>query len=157
MGSAYALRDFGVTWMSESEGRFFSDRIIKAWGRSNGRRRRKGWNAEMALDAGLKSLDTPFWQNPWQQNHSGTTDGQDLHGLKKRRAVLGQAKLAMAFRIPSQASLHGILKAHRSLCCSNGLALSRRNCWEKMRGCAWPPSGDMLWKSICKPACECLL
>ena len=21
---------------------------------------------------------------------------------------------------------------------------SRRNCWEKMRGCAWPPSGDVL-------------
>ena len=41
----------------------------------------------------------------------GTTDGQDLHGwAEKRRAALGQAKLALCFQIPSQASLHGIVK-----------------------------------------------
>ena len=31
------------------------------------------------------------------------------------RAVLGQAKPALLFQIPSQASLHGIVKTHRSL------------------------------------------
>jgi hypothetical protein len=42
----------------------------------------------------------------------GTTDGQDLHGwAEKRRAMLGQANLALCFQIPSQASLHGILKS----------------------------------------------
>ena len=45
---------------------------------------------------------------------------------EKRRAVLGRAKLALCFQIPSQASLHGILKSHRSLCYSNGPALSLR-------------------------------
>ena len=40
--------------------------------------------------------------------------------------MLGQAKLALCFQIPSQASLHGILKAQRSLCCANGPALSLR-------------------------------
>ena len=45
---------------------------------------------------------------------------------EKRRAMLGQAKLALCFQIPSQASLHGILKSHRSLCYSNGPALSLR-------------------------------
>jgi hypothetical protein len=43
-----------------------------------------------------------------------------------RRAVLGRAKLALCFQIPSQASLHGILEPHRSLCYSNGPALSLR-------------------------------
>jgi hypothetical protein len=33
---------------------------------------------------------------------------------EKRRVTLGQAKLALCFQIPSQASLHGILKTHRS-------------------------------------------
>ena len=28
---------------------------------------------------------------------------------------------------------------------------SRRNCWEKMRGCAWFPSGDVLWKTSASP------
>ena len=108
----------------------------------------------MALDAGLSSLDTPFWQNHGQQNHFlttiehggrcekeqpkvcpkgegvGTTESNDtdLHGwAEKRRAMLGQAKLALCFQIPSQASLHGILKAHRSLCCANGPALAPRS------------------------------
>ena len=36
--------------------------------------------------------------------------------------MLGQAKLALCFQIPSQASLLGILKAQRSLCCANGPA-----------------------------------
>jgi hypothetical protein len=34
--------------------------------------------------------------------------------MKERRAILGQAKLALCFQIPSQASLHGIQKSHRS-------------------------------------------
>jgi hypothetical protein len=41
--------------------------------------------------------------------------------------MLGQAKLALCFQIPSQASLHGILKAQRSLCCANGPALAPRS------------------------------
>ena len=47
----------------------------------------------------------------------------DKKMAEKRRAVLGQAKLALCFQIPSQASLHGILKAQRSLCCANGPGL----------------------------------
>ena len=45
---------------------------------------------------------------------------------EKSRAVLGRAKLALCFQIPSQTSLHGILKAHRSFCCANSPALSLR-------------------------------
>ena len=44
-----------------------------------------------------------------------------------RRAVHGRAKLALCFQIPSHASLHGILKAQRSLCCANGPALAPRS------------------------------
>jgi len=33
----------------------------------------------------------------------------------RSRAVLGQAKLALRFQIPSQASLHGIVQTHRPL------------------------------------------
>jgi hypothetical protein len=47
----------------------------------------------------------------------GTTESNDsdLHGwAEMRRAVLGRAKPALCFQIPSQASLHGILKTHRS-------------------------------------------
>ena len=47
--------------------------------------------------------------------------------VEKRRAMLGRAKLALCFQIPSQASLHGILKAQRSLCCANGPALAPRS------------------------------
>ncbi len=69
------------------------------------------------------SLDTPFWQN-----HFLTTDGQDLHGwAEKRKAMLGQAKLALCFQIPSQASLHGILKPHRPFCYANGPTLAPRS------------------------------
>ena len=60
----------------------------------------------------------------------GTTESNDsdLNGwAEMRRAVLGRAKLALCFQIPSQASLHGILKAHRSLCCANGPALAPRS------------------------------
>ena len=60
----------------------------------------------------------------------GTTESNDtdLHGwAEKRRAMLGPAKLALCFQIPSQASLHGILKAQRSLCCANGPALAPRS------------------------------
>jgi hypothetical protein len=70
------------------------------------------------LQAGRWSLDFLLWQN-----HFLTTDGQDLHGwAEMRRAVLGRAKLALCFKIPSQASLHGILKPHRSFCCANSPA-----------------------------------
>jgi hypothetical protein len=40
--------------------------------------------------------------------------------------MLGQAKLALRFQIPSQASLHEILKLHRSFCCANGPAMLRQ-------------------------------
>jgi hypothetical protein len=57
-----------------------------------------------------------------------TTDGQDLHGwAEKRKAMLGQAKLALCFKIPSQASLHGILKPHRPFCYANGPTLAPRS------------------------------
>ena len=46
---------------------------------------------------------------------------------EKSGAMLGRAKLALCFQIPSQASLHGILKAQRSLCCANGPALAPRS------------------------------
>jgi hypothetical protein len=45
------------------------------------------------------------------------------------RAELGQAKLALRFQIPSQASLHGTVKTHRSFCYANGPA-SPRNLFE---------------------------
>ena len=41
--------------------------------------------------------------------------GTDIQGWGKRRAALGQAKLALRFQIPLQASLHGIVKTHRPL------------------------------------------
>ena len=41
--------------------------------------------------------------------------------------MLGRAKLALCFQIPSQASLHGILKAQRPLCYANGPALAPRS------------------------------
>jgi hypothetical protein len=44
--------------------------------------------------------------------------------MKRYRAVLGQAKLALCFQIPSQASLHGIVKPYRSFCYANSPALS---------------------------------
>jgi hypothetical protein len=50
-----------------------------------------------------------------------------------RRAMLGQAKLALRFQILSQASSHGIVKTHRSFCSANGPA-SPRNLWEKNIG-----------------------
>jgi hypothetical protein len=46
--------------------------------------------------------------------------------------MLGQAKLALRFQIPSQASWHGIVKPHRSFCYANGPA-SLRNLSEKHR------------------------
>ena len=39
-----------------------------------------------------------------------------------RRAALGQAKLALRFQIPSQASSQGIVNPHRSSCYANGPA-----------------------------------
>ena len=45
-----------------------------------------------------------------------TTKHTNLHEKGRgRRAALGQAKLALLFQIPLQASLHGIVKSHRSL------------------------------------------
>ena len=41
------------------------------------------------------------------------------------RAVLGQAKLALRFQIPSQSSLHVIVKSHRSLTLRAALLFSR--------------------------------
>jgi hypothetical protein len=46
---------------------------------------------------------------------------------EKRGAMLGQAKLALCFQIPSQASLHGIMKTHRPFCYANGPALAPRS------------------------------
>ncbi len=43
---------------------------------------------------------------------------------EKRRAMLGQANLALCFQIPLQASLHGILKSPSSFCYANRPALS---------------------------------
>ena len=59
----------------------------------------------------------------WRRTNHGF---QDIHGCSRRRAMLGQAKLALCFQIPSQASLHGILKPHRSFCCANGPAMLRQ-------------------------------
>ena len=60
------------------------------------------------------------------------------HGLPRwarikteaRRAALGQAKLALRFQIPSQASSHGIVNPHRPFSSANGPA-SPRNLFEK--------------------------
>jgi hypothetical protein len=40
--------------------------------------------------------------------------------------MLGQAKLALCFQIPSQASLHRILKPHRPFCYANGPTMIRQ-------------------------------
>jgi hypothetical protein len=65
---------------------------------------------------------------PSEERQFLTTDGQDLHGwAEKRKAMLGQAKLALCFQIPSQASWHGIVKPHRSFCCTNGPTLTPRS------------------------------
>jgi hypothetical protein len=37
---------------------------------------------------------------------------------------------ALCFQIPSQASLHGIVKPHRSFCCANGPAILRQKSLE---------------------------
>jgi hypothetical protein len=90
-----------------------------------------------ALDAACSSLDVPFRKNHWWQSHFLTTDGQDLHGwAEKRRAMLGQAKLALCFQIPSQASLNGILKPHRSFCYANGPSMPRPEFSGKKHGVA---------------------
>jgi hypothetical protein len=45
--------------------------------------------------------------------------------------MLGQAKLALCLQIPSQASLHGILKPHRLFCYANGPAFcASRKMWK---------------------------
>jgi hypothetical protein len=66
-----------------------------------------------------------------------TTDGQDLHGwAEKRKAMLGQAKLALCFQIPSQASLSGILKPYRSFCYANGPSMPHPEFSGKKHGVA---------------------
>jgi hypothetical protein len=56
------------------------------------------------------------------------------------------SQATMDFQIPSQASLHGIMKPHRSFCYANGPAL-RWNPREKALGYAWPAKrGDILKK-----------
>ena len=45
--------------------------------------------------------------------------------------MLGQAKLALCFQIPSQASLHGIVNPHRPFCYTNGPAFcASRKMWK---------------------------
>jgi hypothetical protein len=48
--------------------------------------------------------------------------------------MLGQAKLALCFQIPSQACLHGILKTHRPFCYANGPAMLRQKSFGKNTG-----------------------
>jgi hypothetical protein len=48
--------------------------------------------------------------------------------------MLGQAKLALCFQIPSQASLHGILKSHRPFCYANGPTMLRQKSLGKNTG-----------------------
>ena len=50
--------------------------------------------------------------------------------------MLGQAKLALCFQIPSQASLNGILKPHRTFCYANGPAMLHQKSFEKNTGVA---------------------
>jgi hypothetical protein len=57
--------------------------------------------------------------------------------------MLGQAKLALRFQIPSQASSHGIVNSHRPCCYANGPA-SPRNLFEKHWFALGLPSGDVL-------------
>jgi len=58
--------------------------------------------------------------------------------------MLGQAKLALCFQIPSQASLHGILKSHRPFCYADGPAMLRLGIFEeKNRVALGLPSGEM--------------
>jgi len=74
---------------------------------------------------------------PSEERQFLTTDGQDLHGwAEKRRAMLGQAKLALCFQIPSQTSLRGILKTHHPFCCANGPAMLHQKSFEKNTGVA---------------------
>jgi len=45
----------------------------------------------------------------------GTTNHTKWHEKGERRAGLREPVLALRFQIPSQASLHGIVKTHRPL------------------------------------------
>jgi hypothetical protein len=70
----------------------------------------------------------------------------------KRGATLGQAKLALHFQIPSQASLRGIVKTHRPLAPRASLLFralrEMLGIWEKkIQGCDWlAKRGDVLGK-----------
>jgi hypothetical protein len=58
--------------------------------------------------------------------------------------VLGRAKLALCFQIPSQASLHGILKSIAHFAAQIALRLHLlRNLSEKTPGCSWPLQAGM--------------
>ena len=50
--------------------------------------------------------------------------------------MLGQAKLALCFQIPSQASWHGIVKPHRSFGYANGPTMPRPEFSRKKHGVA---------------------
>jgi hypothetical protein len=95
----------------------------------------KGEKAAKALDPGRSSLVSRH--SILAKSFFGTTDYPDLHGwAEKRRAILGQAKLALCFQIPSQASLHEILNPHRSFCCAKialRLHLAQRSLGKKHR------------------------
>ena len=84
-------------------------------------------------------------------------------GKRRSSAALGQAKLAMPFQIPSQASLHGIVKTHRSLALRAALLLRfALGNWkvpgerERHNVAIGLPRGEVFCKSIRKQACECL-
>jgi len=68
--------------------------------------------------------------------------------------MLGQAKLALCFQIPSQASLHGIMKTNRPFYYANGPALAPRSeiFWKKHGVAISLQAGMCCGKSIRKPA-----
>ena len=71
------------------------------------------------------------------------------------------SQAALRFQIPSQASLHRIVKTHRPLAPRAALLFApcaRYWEWEREthRVAIGLPSGEVFWKSIRKLACECL-
>jgi hypothetical protein len=71
--------------------------------------------------------------------------------------MLGQANLALCFRIPSQANLHGILKsiAHYATQMALRFRLAQRFLGENA-GLRLASKRGCFVKNIGKPACECL-
>jgi hypothetical protein len=71
------------------------------------------------------------------------------------------SQAALRFQIPSQASLHGILKTHRPLAPRAALLFRAEREMngmgeKKTHGCDWLAKREVFWKSIRKLACECL-